>query len=186
MWGGADATFQRQRGLWEWVNPLDTISHKYAMKYLLATTFLLLSFSALHAQSDYTGALGLRAGPGFGICGKYFLTRDIALEGLFSSRRRGYELTALGLKHQDIGWHREFNWFYGGGAHIGFSEYFDQENQYSRNQTTIGIDGMIGVEYTLQAIPLNIALDYKPEINFSGASGVCWYCGGLSVRYVFD
>lgn len=146
---------------------------------------LFLGLLPLSAQSDYRGALGLRAGSAFGLSGKYFLQRDLALEGHFTSRRRGYELTALALKHQDIGWHRDFNWFYGGGAHVGFSEYIDTESGFDRTQTTVGIDGMIGVEYTFQPIPLNLALDFKPEVNFSGASGVCLLCGGLSVRYVF-
>ncbi|MBI1193256.1 MAG: hypothetical protein GC205_08785 [Bacteroidetes bacterium] len=156
------------------------------MKHLLVAAALLFSTASLFAQSDYQGAFGLRAGSGFGLSGKYFLNRDLALEGHFTSRRRGYELTALGLKHRDIGWHREFNWFYGGGAHVGFSEYTDTESGLDRTQTTVGIDGMIGAEYTFQPIPLNLALDFKPEINFTGASGVCLLCGALSIRYVFQ
>ncbi len=155
------------------------------MKYLSVLAFALLSAFGLHAQADYTGALGLRAGSSFGISGKYFLTRDVALEGHFASRRRGYELTALGLKHRDIGWYRDFNWFYGGGAHIGFSEYRETDSGRDQTQTTLGIDGMIGVEYTFQPVPINIALDLKPEINFVGATGVCFFCGALSVRYTF-
>jgi len=156
------------------------------MKRLLLAAALFFTATLLSAQSDYQGAFGLRAGSGFGLSGKYFLNRDLALEGHFTSRRRGYELTALALKHRDIGWQRDFNWFYGGGAHVGFSEYTDTESGLDRTQTTVGIDGMIGAEYTFQPIPLNLALDFKPEINFTGASGVCLLCGALSIRYVFQ
>ncbi len=155
------------------------------MKGLLVIAIFLFFVPTAFSQIAYTGALGLRIGSSFGISGKYFLTEDIALEGYFTSRRKGYEFTVLGLKHRNIAWNRDFNWFYGGGAHIGFSEYQEFDNSQNRTQATVGIDGMIGAEYNFQPIPINIALDYKPEVNFSGASGLCLLCGALSVRYVF-
>jgi hypothetical protein len=154
------------------------------LRCLLLILFALSSL-ALSAQADYRGALGLRAGPGFGLSGKYFLNQDIALEGHFRSRRMGYELTALAMQHRDLGWQRNFNWYYGGGLHTGFSEYRELETGRERTRTTLGLDGVLGLEYTFIALPVNLALDWKPEVNVTGATGVCLTCAGLSLRYAF-
>jgi hypothetical protein len=161
-----------------------------AMKRLLLASAALIALMAcaqgLRAQSDYLGSVGLRLGPGFGITGKYFLNPSWAVEGHFTSRRRGYQLTALAQRHHDLGLWRNLNGYYGGGAHLGFSEYQDTEAGHQRTQATVGFDGVVGLEYTFRALPLNLALDWKPEFNLSGATGFCAWCGGVSVRYALQ
>lgn len=148
---------------------------------LLAALPICLS---LHAQADYNASVGARIGTVFGVGGKVFLTPDLGLEGYFGSRRRGYELGAAALIHRDLGWSGDFTWYYGGGTHLGFSEYSGGENSV-RTQTTFGVAGQIGIEYTLQQLPLNLAIDYRPEFNFTGVKGFDWIGGALSVRYAF-
>src|SRR5450759_676759 len=58
------------------------------------------------------------------------------------------------------------NWYYGGGAHIGF--YNGNYVYWGNNGTTytiIGIDGILGIEYTFSEIPINIGIDWKPALN---------------------
>ena len=72
-------------------------------RLLLASAVLIALLASAHsmtAQSDYLGAVGLRLGPAYGITGKYFVTPSWALEGHFSGRRRGFEMTALAEKHR--------------------------------------------------------------------------------------
>lgn len=147
---------------------------------------LFLGIGSLCAQRDYEGAVGVRIGTPFGASGKYFLTQDVALEGFFGSRRSGYEFGMLGLWHHDFGWKREYNWYYGGGTHLGFSEYSNSEEGRQRSEVTFGFAAALGVEYTMREIPLNIAVDWKPEMNFAGVTGLHLLSGGVSVRYTFD
>ena len=135
--------------------------------------------------ADYTAALGGRFGTLFGVSGKVFLTENVGLEAHFGSRRRGFEMGMLGLWHRDIGWQGDFNWYFGGGAHLGFSEYDNSLEVNQRTQSTFGLDGVVGLEYTLRSIPLNLAIDYKPEVNFTGVTGPNWVSGAVTARYVF-
>jgi hypothetical protein len=163
---------------------------RLAMPRLLLAFCLAFSTLAIpqhvEAQADYIGAVGMRGGPGFGLSGKYFVTPNWAVEGHFTSRRRGLEMTGLVQRHHDLGIWRDLNGFYGGGAHIGFSEYVDTEVGHQRTQATIGLDAVAGLEYTLRTLPLAVAVDWKPEFNFTGATGVCWWCSGVTVRYTIQ
>ena len=47
-----------------------------------------------------------------------------------------------------------------------------------------GIDGVAGIEYTFDEIPINISLDIVPSINVIPYVGY-WQRGAISVRYVF-
>mgnify|MGYP001615571992 CR=1 FL=1 len=48
----------------------------------------------------------------------------------------------------------------------------------------LGVDGIIGLEYVFDGVPINLSLDYKPSFNitpgFFDPSG-----GALSIRYYF-
>jgi hypothetical protein len=92
-------------------------------------------------------------------------------------------MTALAEKHHDLGLWRRLNGFYGGGAHVGFAEYQDGTEGFQRNRVTAGFDAVAGLEYTFQQLPINVALDWKPEFNITGATGFCGWCGGVSIRY---
>ena len=42
---------------------------------------------------------------------------------------------------------------------------------------------MIGLEYVFQEVPISISVDWKPEFNIIGHSGVWVGDGGLAIRY---
>ncbi|HAX94627.1 MAG TPA: hypothetical protein DCY25_11950, partial [Bacteroidales bacterium] len=75
-----------------------------------------------------------------------------------------------------------------GGGHIGF---WNGDNTYDRwgdagtNYTVIGIDGILGIEYNFEEVPINIGLDWKPAFNLTGYSGFWGDGGALSIRYIF-
>jgi hypothetical protein len=48
----------------------------------------------------------------------------------------------------------------------------------------MGIDGILGIEYTFDDAPINLGLDLKPSLNLFGYTGL-WAEFGLSARYVF-
>jgi len=47
------------------------------------------------------------------------------------------------------------------------------------------MDGILGLEYTFSEAPINLSLDWKPEIELTPYNGFIPGEGGFSVRYVF-
>ncbi|MDR2936182.1 MAG: hypothetical protein LBU80_02420, partial [Rikenellaceae bacterium] len=79
--------------------------------------------------------------------------------------------------------------YYGAGANLGgwrSDAYYDATgNRHYDYPFTLGIDGMIGLEYKVPEVPLSVGVDYKPCFNLFGEAGFKWYDFGLSVRVLF-
>lgn len=153
------------------------------MKKLALIVLLAIGSAGATQAQDYKTAIGLRAGAASGISVKHFLSDSKAIEGILSTRWQGFNITGLYEIHKSTNT-AQLNWYYGYGAHIGFwnganVSWADDNDDYS----VIGIDGVIGLEYTFKDLPINVSLDWKPAINLIGYSGF-WADGfGLSVRY---
>ncbi|MFB9863655.1 hypothetical protein EFA69_10035 [Rufibacter immobilis] len=157
---------------------------------------LLLSLCSLTGAQAQQGGIGLRVGGHTaGISGKYFMRESLALEGILGTGfgRRGFQLTALIEQHADAFSVPGLRWFYGGGAHVGFfkGRYYHKrssrhyEDSYNRTLTTVGIDGIVGLEYQITEIPLSLSLDFKPFFE-GNRDGIFLYGdGALTVRYTF-
>jgi hypothetical protein len=139
---------------------------------------------AVNAQ-DYKTGLGIRAGNSLGFTIKHFQSSKAALEGLFTTRWEGFDLTGLYEVHGRAFDVDGLKWYYGGGLHIGF---YDGNNadwgEPGMTYTVVGLDGILGIEYTFSEVPICLGLDWKPELNLIGYTGV-WSEGALSIRYVF-
>ena len=155
------------------------------MKRGLITFVLILSFVGLISAQEYKTGIGLRAGFSSGLTVKHFNNSKVALEGLFTTRWQGFVVTGLYEVHNRAFDVDRLKWFYGGGAHLGF--YNGDYVYWGRNgsaYTVVGIDGILGLEYTFSEVPINLGIDWKPSFNLIGYSGF-WSEGGFSVRYVF-
>jgi hypothetical protein len=108
---------------------------------------------------DYRWAAGVRlsnSSPTLSnaISGKFFATDKTAIEALVSwGNRFGFG----GV----IEIHNKFNqpglsWFYGGGVYVGFQD----------GDTYLGPTGIIGLDYKFTKAPVNLSLDWKPELDF--------------------
>jgi hypothetical protein len=151
-------------------------------------TLLLFAFIGLWANAqDYKTSLGLRASVPYGLTIKHFVSKYNAIEGILASGWQGFEATALIENERWTGKYPGFNWFWGLGAHVGFWNAGD--NPYLKNSyngsAVIGVDGILGLEYTFDEIPLNLSVDVLPSINLIGSSGWGGSIGALSIRYVF-
>jgi hypothetical protein len=155
------------------------------MKKLLFIFILTVGMAAAASGQDYKTALGLRAGIPYGLTVKHFFDKTNALEGIVAGTRYGgFVISGL---YESVHWTGEYpglNWFVGGGAHIGF---WDEDPDYADSEAggVFGIDGIIGLEYTFDEIPLNLSLDILPSFNIFGNTGWNGINGALSVRYVF-
>jgi hypothetical protein len=135
-------------------------------------------FNHLSAQ-DYKLAMGVRfssAAPTLSnsVSVKYFITQTDAVEGLVSFGSR-FGIGALYERHQLIGGTPAFTWFYGGGGYVGFQN----------NNSYVGPQGVIGLDYKFSNAPLNLSLDWKPELDIVPAINFVPDAFALTVRFVF-
>ena len=159
------------------------------MKKILLVIDLSLIFISLatlgFSQSDapttnvnHTDAIGIRLGPTSpaiqnGITYKHFLNESNALEGILSLTN-GFGICGLYEIHKPLPV-ENVQWLIGGGGYVAF---VNSANYF-------GGAGIVGIDYTFPSIPLNLTIDWKPELNlapriFFEGSGV-----GFSARYTF-
>lgn len=105
------------------------------------------------------------------ITGKYFVTDRSAVEGLLSFGTR-FGLGALLELHKPTNIDG-LKWFYGAGAFVGF------EN----GDTYLGPTGILGLDYKFTNVPINLSLDWKPELNFLPEINFVPDAFALSVRF---
>lgn len=142
--------------------------------------------SSFAAKAQYSKAIGIRGGFSNGITFKAALV-DNAFELIGTTSYHGLNITALYEINNEISSVEGLYWYYGFGAHIGFWNDSNHNSQFDEdgNSTVIGVDGIIGIEYVFNIIPLCISLDYKPAFNLTGYSGFWGDNGALSIRYTF-
>ncbi|MGK7396528.1 MAG: hypothetical protein ACNS62_18255 [Candidatus Cyclobacteriaceae bacterium M3_2C_046] len=158
------------------------------MKKIIVVGLLMLCTTWMQAQ-DYQTGLGLRLGTSNGITIKHFVNSNAALEGQLTGRWRGVTITGLYVVQNPAFDTPGFSWFFGGGAHIGFyNNYRDHpwfKDDY-HNDTVMGVDLILGLEYTFTEAPITLGLDWKPEVNLIGYQGFWGEEFGLSIRYNFN
>ena len=156
------------------------------MRKIILTSILAMSILTMVSAQDYNTGVGLRAGLSQGLTLKHFIGDKAALEGILSTRWQGFDITGLYEIHNEAFEVEHLNWYYGGGAHIGF---WDGDNvswgDPGSTYTIIGIDGILGIEYNFTEAPINISLDWKPAINIIGNSNFWGDGGAISIRYIF-
>ena len=166
---------------------------KFRPLLVLATALLFLfsseRASAQRGELDY--AVGLRLGSGTGLSVQKFRTDRKVIEGILYTRYRGFNLCGLmqflerltksvkGLKY-----------YYGGGAHVGRYSYYAGHpawtNEANRgSEVVVGFDAILGLEFYLPDLPVQISVDWKPEYNVVGWSGFGADNGAISVRWRF-
>lgn len=147
------------------------------------TCIVLIFFGCSQASAqDYRMALGIRlsssdATLSNSVTGKYFITDRTAIEGLVSFGNR-FGVGGLLEIHNpfDV---PGFKWFYGGGVYVGNGDY-----EKSENSTYFGPTGVIGLDYKFPNVPLNLTVDFKPELDIIPAI-TAHYAVAFSVRFVF-
>ena len=79
-----------------------------------------------------------------------------------------------------------FEYYLGVGGHIGiFDDYeWDDDDDDDDASTIVGLDLIIGLEYTFLQAPFTIGLDYKPAFNFIGDNRV--WADGLALNLRFN
>jgi len=157
------------------------------MKKIFIALTLAFFFAALADAQDYKTGIGLRGGLFNGLTVKHFLSDRAAGEVLLLTRWSGFEITGLYELHKMQAFDVDrLNWYFGGGAHLGFyngdnTTWGDAGTAY----TVIGADLIIGIEYNFTELPVNISLDYKPAFTFIGYNRFWGDGAAFSIRFIF-
>ncbi|MEO6914293.1 MAG: hypothetical protein ABI151_00440 [Chitinophagaceae bacterium] len=146
--------------------------------FVLAIICAISSVETLSAQ-DYKMAIGLRlsnSSPTLNnsVTGKYFLNPESAIEGILSFGSR-FALGALYEKHKGINV-PGLRYFYGVGAYVGI----DGGRGY------VGPTGILGLDYKFEGLPLNLSLDWKPELDIIPRIAFIPDAFGLSARFTLN
>ena len=147
---------------------------------------LLLSATA-HAQFSYQWAIGAKVGNPPSISVKVFFNDASALETLGAFGWAGAGGTIFYEHHFYISAAPGLRFYLGGGGHAAFVPdygYNPYANIYYDNGLYAGIDGIVGLEYVFEKIPLVLSLDVVPLLNI-GSPASLWWNSGLSIRYAF-
>lgn len=142
---------------------------------ILSFVFVLIA-SASKAQ-DYKMGLGIRLSSNPAIVNnslsfKYFFTDKTAAEALFSLEKP-FAFGLLVEQHQPFSGNA-LKYFYGGGAYAAFS-----------GEKTVGLQGVLGLDYKLPSIPFNLSVDWKPELTLASQVSFEPAALGLSARFTF-
>jgi hypothetical protein len=152
------------------------------MKRFFLISALLIGLTSMVNAQDYNTGIGVRGGIFSGLTVKHFIGSNTAIEGLLNTRAKwnGFEITGLYEIHKPAFDVARLHWYFGGGGHIGSWG----DSPYESN-TVIGVDGILGLEYNIEEIPINIGLDWKPAFNLIGSYDPAWDGLALSVRFIF-
>ncbi|MFW5760361.1 MAG: hypothetical protein ACOCXH_05220 [Cyclobacteriaceae bacterium] len=160
------------------------------MKKIIIVSLLLVFVAATQQEARaqyYSTSLGLKFGGYNGISAKHFISDVNALEGLLSFGWGGFALTGLYEWNWTAFDTDGLSWYIGGGAHIGVRERRPFENTYYDDGSAfLGVDFILGLEYTFEEIPLNIALDWKPAFDIIGDQYFWAGDVALGARYTFQ
>jgi hypothetical protein len=144
----------------------------------------LFAKTASFAQ-EYKNAIGGRFGVANGVTFKTFLNGNDALDLILSFRSNknssSFRLTGLYEVHAPINNAAGLKWFYGGGGSIG--SFKDKDTD--KDDLAVSLDGVLGLDYKFNAVPINISLDWKPAINIAPETEFDAEGLGLSVRFTF-
>lgn len=133
-------------------------------------------FSSAASAQDYHLGLGVRLSNSIptlnnSVTGKYFVTDRSAVEGIVSFGSR-FGLGALLEIHNPLNV-PGLRWLYGAGAYLGFED----------KNTFLGPTGIIGLDYKFENVPINLTLDWKPELDIIPDINFVPDAFALSVRF---
>ena len=156
------------------------MQNNFSMKKGIFLISLFISITICTKAQEYVNAVGVRLGPGSpaitsGFTIKHFLNESNALEGIVGIGNGGLGLCGLYEWHHPIASVTHLQWFVGAGGYVAF-----------RNKNSaIGAAGIVGLDYKFDQIPLNISLDWKPELNLISTVGFESNTVGISARFIF-
>jgi hypothetical protein len=151
----------------------------------LTAGIVLFAQTDLKAQQTYKNAIGGRLGTANGITYKTFMTGDRALDFILNFRSNNnystFRFTGLYEIHNNINNAPGLRWYYGPGATVGSRKYKPTDD----SDLLVSLDGVLGLDYKFDGVPINLALDWKPAIEITPNTEFDAEGFGLSIRFTF-
>jgi len=143
------------------------------MKKILFLWVLLISTFSF--SQSYKLAIGLKGGyPSLGgLNVKKMLTRSTAAEFSIGGYGGGLYLSGIFELQKPLPEPNGLDWYLGAGPTVGFGS----------KSFYLSANGVIGIDYTFQDFPLNLALDTGPVIQLIGSTQIFAWGGGFAIRY---
>ncbi len=157
----------------------------------------------ISVAQEYQKQAGFRFGNTTGFTVKFIKDNYFAFEGILGFRNHGAQLYILAESRRPVFNNKLENMYlyYGGGLHGGYVKWNDYAhdddpfyhpdyhnyNYYSHSGPAFGLDGVIGLEYGFNSIPITIAADFKPFFEIYGPFYLRpnFWDFGFHVRYNF-
>lgn len=150
-------------------------------KMIIALAALLLPVASIQSAQaqEYNTAIGVNLGADMGFGFKHFLGERGAIEAQFGYNLGcdGVMLSAVYQYHVPLA--TGFSLYAGGGLNIGVLHL----GKHQESDFAIGLDPTVGFEYKFAGAPIALAVDYKPNINFTPHSQ--WDLAAFKIRYTF-
>ena len=135
-----------------------------------------LNFSDSNAQTTPV-ALGVRISSSAPVINhsvslRYYMNENHAIEGLLS-----FDPLAIGALYEayrTLG-AEGLNWFYGGGVYTSF-----------KKPVNAGLQGIVGLDYNFPGLPLNLSIDWKPELSLVHTVNFEPAALGVSARFLLN
>jgi hypothetical protein len=165
---------------------------QFLLTGLLLLAFTFMGADHLQAQGrEYGTAVGLRLGYPLSFTAKKFLNEDAAVEGYIGFRGFGtyswVNISGAYQIHNPIDAVEGLQWYYGGGASVFF---FNFDNNFigdNSTNTSFGIQGYLGLDYTFADVPISVTADWIPTFFINGfGNGFSGGYGTLGVRYILN
>jgi hypothetical protein len=158
------------------------------MKKIILSAIMITAFSVAINAQDYKTALGVRlsssnAYQNNSISIKHFISETTAIEGLFTFGEP-LALGALVEFHKPLST-QGLNWYYGVGGYVAFIKKVNTTTLKTTSDPNIGAQGVVGLDYKFSNIPLNLSLDWKPELNIVSDINFEPAAVGLTARFTF-
>jgi hypothetical protein len=156
-------------------------------KKLLSFLFILIFCCTLVTQrvqaqangDTYKTAIGVKFYP-TGVTLKTFMKSNIAFEAIGYFWEKGTRITGLFEYHYNLSPSGSLKWYIGPGVHVGF-----YKQDFFNGGTSVGIDGVLGLDYKFPGIPVNVSLDWQPSYEFGNFGGFSGNWGGVGLRLAF-
>ena len=145
---------------------------------IISSIFITQQTIAQDPPADYRFGIGIRLSNSTptlnnSITGKYFITNKSAVEGLISFGSR-FGIGAMLEIYQPFST-PGLRWFYGAGGYVGFES--------DPGKTFAGPTGILGLDYKFPNVPVNLSVDWKPELDIIPDINFIPDAFALSVRF---
>jgi len=148
------------------------------MQKLTFLTILSVFIFGSKAEAQFTHQLGVRLGSAdqvvaTGFTYRYHFNGNKAVEGILNLQNPASAAVLYEI-FNPIPAVQNLSWYYGGGAFVGF-----------KGVDNLGITGIAGVDYQFSEVPINLSIDWKPELTVINAVRFRASTVAVSVRFSF-